>query len=138
GVARWSAADGAWSSLGDAATSARAVVAPRDGEIFLGGGVIGGPVSASWARWTDNPAPRAALQPRDPAAEPGQTASLSATPARGYTSVSYRWYRNGEPVTDGPGGASPGGGVASGASGLLASPTDGTPAVLSISNVQPS
>jgi hypothetical protein len=51
--------------------------------------------------------------------------------------VSYQWRRNGVAVLEGLGGAAPGGGTVTGASGVLASPTDGRPAVLSISGARP-
>lgn len=54
------------------------------------------------------------------------------------TGVSVQWQRNGIPIINGSGDASPGGGSVSGASGLLASPTDGIPTTLTITNAQPS
>ena len=68
----------------------------------------------------------------------GLLLALHAAAASGYVDVSYQWKRNGEPVLDGSGGASVGGGTVSGAAGLLASPSDGSDVVLRIEGVQAS
>jgi hypothetical protein len=59
---------------------------------------------------------------------------LSATPANGYSAVWYQWRRNGADLINGPAGASIGGGTVSGAFGVCPSPTDGTAAVLTITD----
>ena len=46
-------------------------------------------------------------------------------------------YRDGLPINNGPGGASPGGGTVSGATQTLPSPTDGSPATLTITSAIP-
>lgn len=99
---------------------------------------VGGQVSAYFARWTDTGVPLVAVAPASQSVESGQTVVLSATPAAGYANVSVQWLRNGVAITNGSGGASPGGGTVTGATGTLASPTDGSPAVLRITGVQAS
>ncbi len=68
----------------------------------------------------------------------GQTLVLSANVRAGVDGVSVQWRRNGVSIVNGPGGASPGGGAVSGASGPLPSPTNGTPTTLTITSTQAS
>lgn len=98
----------------------------------------GGSLSAYFARWTDDPKPWLAVQPRSKPVNQGLTLSLRAAAASGYVNVSYQWKRNGEAVQNGPGGASSGGGTVSGAAGALPSPSDGSDIVLHIEGVQAS
>ncbi|MBS0190157.1 MAG: immunoglobulin domain-containing protein [Phycisphaerales bacterium] len=133
-----------WTALGSG-TSGRypavyAVRALADKEIIAAGSftLAGGVASGRFARWTDLPKPWIAVPPAADSIHAGESIEITATPATGYSGVSYQWLRNGAPISNGPGGASPGGGTVSGASGTLASPTDGTPAPLSISSAQPS
>jgi len=114
------------------------------GEVIVGGRFTnaGGRTSSHLARYTDNPTPWIALQPSpSTSALPGDTLSLSATPASGYDfdgPLSFQWRRNGIPITDGPGGASPGGGTVTGSSGLIATLAGlPQPATLTIANLQP-
>lgn len=109
-------------------------------ELIVGGGftIAGGAASAYFARWTDEPLAWTAVQPESRPVNGGLTLTLSATPASGYSNVTFQWKRNGADVVDGAGGASVGGGLVSGASGVLASPTDGTPVQLTIGGVQAS
>ncbi len=69
----------------------------------------------------------------------GNTITLVAAPAWGYAEraegLNFKWRRNGVSLDDGPGGASPGGGVVSGASGLLRGSRDLT---LTIAHARPS
>jgi hypothetical protein len=67
----------------------------------------------------------------------GETLTLTAAPINGMRNVSVRWRRNGSDVVDGRGGAAPGGGLVSGASGSLASPTLASMATLTIQGVAP-
>ncbi len=100
----------------------------------------------NWSFYRDALAPRCtatnipvvALQPQPLAIYVGQTLNLACTPANGYANVSVQWQRNGVNITNGPGGASPGGGSVTGSSGPLASPTNGTPTTLTIANAQAS
>lgn len=77
-------------------------------------------------------------QPDDASIASGDDAAMSVTIAAGFIAGSYRWQRDGEDIIDGSGGASAGGGDVSGASGLLASPHDGSPLTLTISGAQAS
>ncbi len=95
-----------------------------------------GPVG--FARLSTTGLPWIALEPDSCRVATGAPAHFEAAPAESYSNVSYHWLRDGQPINDGPGGASPGGGTVSGASGTLPSPTDGSSAVLTIASVQPS
>ncbi len=79
-----------------------------------------------------------AFHPQPQALDHAQTLTLTAAPSNGYANVSVQWRRNGVPISDGPGGASHGGGTVSGASGPLPSPTDNSAVTLTITNIQPS
>ena len=101
----------------------------------------------AFARWSENPKPSVGSGPRPSAAITGESLTLSAIAAMGYSSTSFQWQREAPSdsgqfvdVYNGPSGATPSntGGTVSGASGQLPSPTDGTPATLTISNIQPS
>lgn len=145
-VARWNGTG--WSSVGlgvaetfePASTVVRsdvyALTMLTSGELAVGGGFVmaGGKPSAGFARFSDSPSPWVASQPDDVNAGPGATVNLEATPAFGLESISYRWQRNGVDVADGPGGASAGGGVVSGAGGFITA-TSGEPVTLSIAGV---
>lgn len=107
------------------------------GDMVVVGGfkAAGGLPNLGFARWSPTGAPWVAVEPVSQIVSAGQRLTLSATPAEGCSNVSVQWFRNGQPISDGPGGASPGGGVVSGASTVLASPTAGMPAVLVIDQV---
>ncbi len=132
-IARW---DGQrWLPLGTGTNgTVRALAVHRSGELVAGGQIFrAGPHSVShFARWTDTGAPWVAEQPASMPLSPGATLTLSATPANGYDSVHVRWMRNGLPISDGPGGAAPGGGTVVGSLALLPSPTESAVAVLTI------
>jgi hypothetical protein len=139
-IARWDGKE--WSPLG-AGTNGQTVYALAvlpNGELAVGGRftTAGGLRAGNFARWSENPSPVVAIDPQAETVEVGTTAILSSTAAGGYHNVSYAWLRNGVPVADGPGGASAGGGIVSGASGFLSSPTRGEPATLTIDGVAPS
>lgn len=79
--------------------------------------------------------------PRSGTTIAGETLVLTSTPAAGYTDVSSQWQRENDAstfvdVVNGPAGASVGGGIVSGAWGSFPSPTDGTPSILTIANIQ--
>jgi hypothetical protein len=83
---------------------------------------------AFWARRSETGAPWIAQQPVS--ATNGVDATVSVIPASGYDAsgpLQIRWYRNDAPVSDGPAGASAGGGNVSGT----------TTATLTIQGVQP-
>ena len=92
--------------------------------------------SAGFTVWTGAAKPWIAAKPLSRTIEKGATLEISATPARGYDQVGYRWMRNGTAIEDGPSGASVGGGFVSGAFGDVESPTNGYPRVLRIENAQ--
>lgn len=108
---------------------------PWGGEFSSAGGVPSGPL----ARWTDTGIPWVARQPLAQYLDVGEPLILPATCASGYDfngPVSFQWQRNGVDITDGPGGASTGGGTVSGASGALPSPTNNPTATLTIAEAQ--
>jgi hypothetical protein len=141
GIARWNGTG--WAPLGSGITRPGTYVEVSTlgqfhGELNVTGSfqIAGGLVSPTWARWSDTPVPWVSVQPQPQVTGIGSTLTLEGIPATGLQSVSFRWLRNGVPVANGPGGASPGGGVVSSAAGKLNSPTNGRAAVLSIDNVQ--
>jgi len=106
-----------------------------NGELIPGGffDVAGGLPSVNFARWTDSGAAWFAQQPQPQTAAAGDTVILTAVPAAGYSDLAYQWRRKGTLLSNGPGGASPGGGTVAGASGTA---SGGNPVVLTISGVQ--
>ena len=110
------------------------------GELAVGGSLfsVGGHISAYIARHSFTNIPAIAIQPSPQSVEAGNVITLTAAPTNGYGSVSLQWLRNGVPIMDGPGGASPGGGIVSGAHATLDSPTKRTLAALTIVNSMPS
>ncbi|MBX3381459.1 MAG: immunoglobulin domain-containing protein [Phycisphaeraceae bacterium] len=143
-IVRWNGTNFAPLGVGIAgtSTSGRRVTTLETyrGELIVGGDfdTAGGVASPYFARWTDNPTPWVAIAPVSKPVNQGLTLTLTAAAASGYSNVTYKWQRNGTDVADGAGGASPGGGNVSGASGALASPNDGSSVTLTISNVQAS
>jgi hypothetical protein len=75
------------------------------GEVHVGGdfGAICGAAltSPGWARYLVTGAPWIAYQPASQIAAPGSTVGFTAEPGAGYEGLSYRWYRDGVPLTDG-------------------------------------
>lgn len=145
GMMTWSGTS--WSSFGKVeGGSPFAIASLSNSDMVVGGGFtsIGGDRSqVVFGRWTDNPIPSIAIQPLGQTITSPATLTVAAAPSTGYSTVSFEWYREVLPgvfetVVNGPAGASPNGGTVSGASGQLPSPTDGTPATLTISNIQPS
>lgn len=92
----------------------------------------------AWQPLVSTTAPLVQVPPASQTTESGRTTILRATAGRGYAGVSVQWFRNGNPVANGPGGASPAGGTVSGASAPLPSPSNGSPVTLTITNTQPS
>jgi hypothetical protein len=122
-----------WSEAG-AAFGGRSLGEYR-GELIAGGSldVVGNVVTSAVARRTPGGIPWVARQPSDIAASRGEVITFRATPAIGYANVRFTWLRNGVALLNGPQGA--GRGNVSNASGQLPSPTDGTAAALTISEV---
>lgn len=116
--------------------------------LALGGPVLlGGGRHVGLHRWSPKPRPWIAYTPKPVTTNRDGSFKVSSTPATGYSNVSFQWKRETTPgvfidVINGIGGSggvngNGAGGTVSGASGTLASPTDGAPATLTISNATP-
>lgn len=135
-VAMW---DGmAWLGLGmqgpEDASFLNALAMLPSGDLIVGGWLHPGGIVA---RRFVGGAPAVAISPISGVAFEGETFTLTAAPINGMRNVSVRWRRNGSDVVDGPGGAASGGGLVSGASGFLPSPTRASIATLTIQGVAP-
>lgn len=131
----------AWAPMNSVASGGvfgLAFIPPND--LFAAGAFssMDGSPAGRIARHTLGPVLSVIDPPDDTSAAPGSTVSLISTPAPGFANVSVRWQRNGVNVNNGVGGASVGGGTVSGALANLTSPTNGSPATLTITNVQAS
>lgn len=137
-IARWNGT--VWAPLGGGLNGLVSAARVWNDELITSGvfTTAGGQASAYFARWTDTPTAWVAVSPESKPANEGLTLTLSAAAASGYADVTYKWQRNGADVVDGAGGASPGGGIVSGASGALASPSTGASVLLTISGIQAS
>ncbi|MBX3388228.1 MAG: immunoglobulin domain-containing protein [Phycisphaeraceae bacterium] len=138
-IARWNGVE--WRSMGTGLSGGPVVdVQEFQDELVAIGTFVraDGRPSAYFARWTDNPTPWVAVDPQSRPVNQGLTVTLKAAAASGYSSVTYKWQRNGADIADGSGGASSGGGAVSGASGSLVSPSNGSNVTLTITNVQAS
>ncbi|MFZ4576254.1 MAG: hypothetical protein ACOYN0_17860, partial [Phycisphaerales bacterium] len=135
-LARWDGTE--WTPFEGGANGPVHAIALHNGELIVGGEFarVGDTASASFARYSLTGIPFVASHPESQTITDHDTLTLSATPASGYDGVSVQWRRNGVAIVDGPGGASVGGGTVSGATRVLASPTDGTPAVLTIAGAR--
>jgi hypothetical protein len=133
GIARW---DGSgWSPFGDGAEGrVSCVLLHPGGELVVGGEFlrVGAVAAGRIARWTPTGAPWLARPPADATFEQNRTLTLSAAVSPGLLPLRYEWRRNGVPIHDGPGGASPGGGFVEGARGSLPGPPRLSPVVLTI------
>jgi len=139
GVVRWTGTS--FEALGQGVSGGTVWTLSSFQDELVAGGVFtiaGGEPSANFARWTDNPTPWVAVSPESKPVNEGLTLTLSAAAASGYANASYQWKRNGVAISDGLGGASAGGGTVSGASGTLASPSDGASVMLTIAGTQAS
>ncbi|HEX8875326.1 MAG TPA: hypothetical protein VF777_01155 [Phycisphaerales bacterium] len=102
----------------------------------------GGLPSGRFARWAEVPKPWIAAAPIAPPTKVAhESFSLTATPAVGYSNVSFQWQRETTPgvfsdIVNGPGGASLGGGTVTDASGPLASPTNGAAVTLTLTDIR--
>jgi trimeric autotransporter adhesin len=137
GVAVWLGGT-AWQSIGRSPSSGLALGSFATGELAIGGSFTStDPIGSAYiARYAFSGSPTVAAQPSSRDIPPGQTLMLSTAPTNGYSNVSVQWFRNGQPITSGPGGASPDGGTVSGANATLASPTSVSMATLTITNPQ--
>ncbi len=90
----------------------------------------GGRLASNFARWSLSGHPEVVNDPVDVTVNLGETFVFNATPEAGFEGVSVQWTRNGVPISNGSGGASPGGGFVQGAVADVTSPTGGSPAVL--------
>jgi hypothetical protein len=99
----------------------------------------GGLPASRWALWSEAGIPKVATEPMAHGGGSGAVVTVSSTCTAGYDfsgPVSFRWMRNGTNVSNGPGGASPGGGVVTGASGFLSA--SATTTTLTINDVRAS
>jgi hypothetical protein len=125
-----------WNTLGLTRVNDMRVL--PNGELAVSGSfsMAGGQPSYGFARYSFTGRPAISRAPTPAAANVGRTLRLSVRPSTGYANVAVRWYRDGQPIVDGHGGASSGGGTVSGALTTLPSPTDGTRAELIIDEVR--
>lgn len=134
-IARWNGT--AWEHM--SATDVLGVpfaLADDGGDIIVAGnfGAINGVVAPRIARLSATTFVRD--QPVSTSVHMGDDVELHARPGAGFSGVSVQWLHNGVEVANGPGGASAGGGVVTGAAGVMPSPTDDSDAVLIISNAR--
>lgn len=117
-IARWTGSVFQRLGSGVAGTEFPAVdaVALFNGEVIAGGNFTqaGAQNAGRWGRWSDTGIPWLATPPMNVTVSAGGDASFTVRAATGYTVLEYRWQRNGVPVANGSGGASPGGGTVSG------------------------
>jgi hypothetical protein len=134
-LARWNGTN--WSGFGLISGPGSGVIGLANapgGEILAIGGFAATSTQslAGLARLSLTGAPWCALPPEAVSASAGQTITLRATPATGYSGVRVQWQRNGVNIANGPGGAALGGGTVSGASAARLTLDDGLPSVLTI------
>ncbi len=115
-LARWDAGASDWvpvSTPGVVGGGGFALFATA-GELHLGGlfASVGNTVSVNWARLASSPV--VVMPPADLSVSELATINLSVR-ANGAPTLSYLWRRNGSPISNGPAGASVGGGTVSGA-----------------------
>lgn len=75
-----------------------------------------GNAGSRWMRWTDTGVPEITTHPESQDVDEGAAPAFVLSHARGYRDLTYTWKRDGQPVGNGPGGASIGGGTVIGAS----------------------
>lgn len=147
GIARYRA--GVWSNLRGGlsirpsrSASVSAVTRQQSGELLAVGdfNIAGTLASTLLARYTLTGIPTIARQPTAaaPTISANQTIEVTFTPSPGYSVQYVRWSRDGVPIFNGPGGASPDGGTVIGGSTDIITPTDGSPVSLLITGAQPS
>ncbi|MBY0311220.1 MAG: immunoglobulin domain-containing protein [Phycisphaerales bacterium] len=139
-IARWHGSTGLWTAFGSGVNSLVMDLAVLPNGVIVAGGdfnVAGDVVATRIAQWGP-PRIMVTIQPESTTISTGQTVTLSAAINEGLIGVSLQWTRNGVNLSDGPGGASPGGGTVSGATTSLPSPTTTVPVSLTIVNAQAS
>ncbi|MBC7773693.1 MAG: immunoglobulin domain-containing protein [Pyrinomonadaceae bacterium] len=115
-IARWNGST--WRALGEGVGGGAPLsMTTHNGELVVGGyfATAGGLPSAYLARWTDSGVPWFSEHPAPAVIGPGDDAAFDVLAADGYAHLTFQWLRNGDPISDGPGGASKGGGVVAGA-----------------------
>jgi hypothetical protein len=95
GMARWSGST--WQTLPPNPVANVQAMSAWNGELQVGG-------SYNWARFSETGIPWFAVQPFGQTLSPGAAAAFTATAAQGYEPLTYQWYRNDVPVSDGPTG----------------------------------
>ncbi|MDX2118748.1 MAG: GC-type dockerin domain-anchored protein [Planctomycetota bacterium] len=139
-VARWNGS--AWFPIGNNGVNSVAyalTTLPND-ELFVGGRFksAGGIAANSFARYTFTGIPIVSYQPLPQTLYPGESFELVARCGDGYVGVECQWFRNGVPISNGPAGASSGGGSVTGAGYALVSPSTLSLAALRVTGAQPS
>jgi hypothetical protein len=130
-----------WIALGTQSTSdfVTSVSVVSEREIVAFGNVAANDWRGIIARRVDSLVPIVGASPKPAIAIRGETLVLRAAATPGFAELSrglqVAWFRNGDAIANGQGGASDGGGIVAGATEIL---THSGPSVLSISNVQPS
>ncbi len=119
GIAMWDGA--AWSAMGQGiptmfGSGSRCLATHRDELIAVGFFFVTGPGAQRFvARWSNEGVPWFA---QDTTLDAGAASlEFGVRLAPGYDvhgNIAYRWHRNGQPIADGPGGASQGGGTVQG------------------------
>lgn len=103
GVARWNGTT--WSVVDGNSNDAVFALAPWQSEILAGGQFTsmrsGALLTRAAARYTDTGLPWFSTQPTTQTVDQGETVTLRAYTAEGYTGLSYAWRRNGAPLTGG-------------------------------------
>lgn len=107
---------------------------PHSSHLVVAGGfdTVHGVPAGGIALWSRSVPPKITVQPRETRFRPGGTIALAAAAVNGRPSV--RWYHDGLPIHNGPGGASAGGGTVWGA--LTSAPISGGLVTLTITNAQ--
>lgn len=140
-AARWHAVSGTWSPLGKGLDGpVLAMLALPNGDVEFGGEFArAGAYSAPYfSRWTSDGPLWLESQTNAPITRTNVSVGIGVRVGSGYFDLSYRCFRNGVPVSDGPGGASPGGGTVMNSSGFIASTNLANSIGMNISYVQPS
>ncbi len=116
-IARWDGQN--WSALGSGVQESSGLASVRGMAVHRGELIVvgyfqsaGGMHTNNWARWTDTNVPWIAIPPAPQAVACGERVEFRATPAMGYSGLTYQWRREGVELVDGP---APGGAIISGA-----------------------
>jgi len=133
---RWTGTSWAFDTTTDG--EVRAIIPGAGSDLLIAGWfqTVDGAFSHRVARRVESAAPRIFAHPQPTTVSVGDTAVLTAIPELGFAErafVTCRWQRNGHDVVPGPGGASPGGGIADPQPALL---TMTWPVTLRIHNVR--